>query len=75
MTVFDFLESPIGVQLVHAVIVLILAIAAWFSYMAKRQSDQNAKLLNGHLQAHVDAQVAAQTADEPGHTGGPPNHT
>lgn len=62
-------------QLVHAVIVLILAIAAWFSFQAKRTSDTNQKLLNGHLQEHVNAQVAAQTAGELGHSGGPPNHT
>lgn len=52
MTVFDFLESPIGVQLVHAIIVMLLAVTGWVSYKTKKQSESNAKALDGHLDSH-----------------------
>lgn len=52
MTVYDFLESPLGVQLVHAVIVLLLAVTGWVSYKTKKQSESNAKALDGHIESH-----------------------
>lgn len=53
VTVWDFLATPGGVELEHALITLIVAVAAWFSYMAHRQSSNNAKALNSHLEQHV----------------------
>lgn len=53
VTIWDFLATPGGVEFEHAVITLIVAVAAWFSYMAHRQSSSNAKALNSHLEQHV----------------------
>lgn len=70
MTIFDYLASPIGIDVQHAVIVLILAVAAYISYLAKRQSTANSKLLNAHLTEHINAAleerpVGTLTPEEP----------
>lgn len=49
-----FLQTPEGVELTHAVIALLVAIAAVLSAYAARISHTNRKLLDGHLQAHLD---------------------
>lgn len=53
MTFFDWLASPGGVQLEHAVVILLLSAAAWFAKMARDQSRDNARLLNGHIEEHA----------------------
>lgn len=53
MTIFDWLASPIGVELEHAVIVLILAVSGWITFRTHKQSKENAQLLNGHLEQHM----------------------
>lgn len=62
MGFFDWLESPGGLQFTHAIIVLVLAYAAYVSSLAHQQSRKNAKLLNGHLEQHImDAAQGANT--------------
>lgn len=63
MTIFDYLASPIGIDVQHALIVLVLALAAYLSYLAKRQSSTNTKLLNDHLEEHV---MLASSKTDPG---------
>lgn len=53
MTFLDWLASPIGVEAQHAVIALVLAVAAYISYLARRQAKHNEQLLNGHIDQHV----------------------
>jgi hypothetical protein len=52
VTLFDYLLTPIGMELTHAVIVLIVAAAALMSYAAHRVSSKNQEMLNGHLEEH-----------------------
>lgn len=74
MTLFDWLMSPTGQELQHALIVLILAGSAYVTYLAKRQADSNAKLLNGHLEAHMSGnspQNDVVSPTEPAHLAEP----
>jgi hypothetical protein len=50
---FAFLESPEGIELTHAVIILLLAIASYITWLTKRRTDENAKQLNSHLEQHI----------------------
>jgi hypothetical protein len=50
---FEFLESPEGIELTHAVIILLLAIASYITWLTKRRTDENAKQLNSHLEQHI----------------------
>lgn len=52
--VLAWLSVPPGAGLVRAVSVLLTAAAAYLAYLAKRQSEQNAKMLNGHMESHVE---------------------
>lgn len=53
MGFFDWLSSPHGIEVEHAVIVLLLAVAGYFSALAKRAATQNRELLNSHLEMHI----------------------
>lgn len=67
MNVFDWLASPTGVELQHAIIGLILALTAYLSFLARRQAKSNEQLLNGHLEQHMlnDVLVAQPHAPVP----------
>lgn len=52
MTVFDWLVSPGGQEFTHAAVILIVAIAGYFSYRAHATSTETKKQLNGHLADH-----------------------
>lgn len=65
MGAFDWLITPAGVQLTHAVIVLLVAVAAYIGALAKRQSSENAKLLNSHIEQHV-MDAASHANENPG---------
>ena len=54
MTLFDWLSTPPGLGIVNAFTLLIVAIAAYISYLARSQSAKNEKLIDGHIQQHVD---------------------
>lgn len=64
MTVWDWLNSPTGIDLVHALIVLIAAVSAYVSYLAKRETAQSKKLLNSHLEQHVLDAVEKKSVDK-----------
>lgn len=51
--IWDFLVSPTGQELTHAIVVLVLAIAAWFTYLAHRYARDNAEKLDDHISQHV----------------------
>lgn len=52
MNVFDWLLSPGGIEISHAVVVIALSLNAWISWRVKRQSEENGRLLDGHLDSH-----------------------
>ncbi len=54
MTFWDYLSSPSGDSLEHALILLVLAVAGYFSYLARRDVRENRKMLNSHLEEHVN---------------------
>lgn len=66
MTFYDWLVSPSGVELTHAIILLVTAVAAYVSFLAHRQSSQNAEMLNSHLEKHI-ADATASRSDDPDH--------
>lgn len=53
MTFFDWLMSPAGQDLQHAVIALLVAGAAYLSYLAHNQAKSNAAQLGDHLEEHA----------------------
>ncbi len=73
MDFWTWLASPIGVEAQHAVIGLVLALSAYLSYLAHRQSKANQQLLDGHLEQHMlndvllrdDAPAPPQTPPQP----------
>lgn len=52
MNVFDWLLSPSGIEVSHALVVIALSVNGLLTWLTKRQSEQNAKLLDGHLESH-----------------------
>lgn len=61
MTFWDWLASPDGIRVEHAVIVLVLAISGYLSYLTKRATEKNRQLLNSHLEQHVLEAVEKQS--------------
>lgn len=53
MNTITFLLSPEGQQLTHAVVLVLVALAAYLSAKAREQASENAKKLDGHLAEHV----------------------
>ena len=62
---YEWAISPSGIELTHAAVLLLTAAAAYLSYLSRRRSSENAKLLNGHLQQHV-MDAAAKDSEHPG---------
>lgn len=66
MSLVDYLTSPIGIELTHAIILLLVAVAAYISYRARVYAKQNAQLLNSHLEEHIrSAAGEKQPSDAP----------
>jgi len=63
--VWDWLATPDGVRMEHALIILLLALAGYFARSAREQSGKNARMLNGHLEAHLMADDAREEAPPP----------
>lgn len=53
MTLIEWLSSPLGQDLVHAIIGLLVAAAAYLSYLAHRRARVNTTLLEEHLDEHA----------------------
>lgn len=53
MTVWDWLLTPQGQSIAHAVEVLFLALTAFLSAWTTRVTRQNQKMLNSHLADHT----------------------
>lgn len=51
-----WLVSPIGVEFSHAVIVLMLAIAAYLSYLAHRTASETGDKIDAHVAKHAETQ-------------------
>lgn len=60
MSPWDWLASPIGVDLVHAVIVLLLAAAGWLTYLTHRGIQNNGDQLVEHLRQHQVADLESK---------------
>ena len=52
MTVWEWLTSPIGIELTHAVILVLLALAGFLNYLAHRKANEVQSELSGHLADH-----------------------
>ena len=66
MTLFDWLASPVGIDLTHAVIVLILAVASWVTYRTHRVTKANADRLDNHIAEHrADVAHTTDCGDPP----------
>lgn len=63
MGLFDWLITPGGIELEHAIIVLLVAVAGYFARSARQRSSENAKLLNHHLEQHVMDAASAGHSD------------
>jgi hypothetical protein len=72
--IFEFLQTPIGIELTHAVIGLLVAITLFVTYEARERAKAADIKMDGHLQQHVrDAEMARallEPLDDP--LGGPP---
>lgn len=73
MPIIEFLETPAGNELVHAVVLLLVAISGWISYRTHVRAIENQKLLNGHLEQHIieaaTQHVAFTPAEPPASSG------
>jgi hypothetical protein len=68
MNIWEFLVSPTGQEVTHAVVVLILAIAAYFTYLAHQYAKANTEKLDDHISQHVvDAFTTGSRSDPPTH--------
>jgi len=52
----QFLASPIGVEFAHALIVLMLAIAAYLSFLAHKTASETGDKIDAHVAGHVTTQ-------------------
>jgi hypothetical protein len=52
-TTIEFLSTPLGIELLHAIILLILAIAGYLTYLTKRSADAASSKLDQHLLEHA----------------------
>jgi hypothetical protein len=62
VTIFDFLVTPIGQDLVHAVIALLIALAGALTWLTRRDVHQTHRLLRGHLEEHSKPAPATTTS-------------
>lgn len=53
MTLVDFLATPDGGLLLHALIGLIVALTAYVSYLTRRQTKENHVALRDHMAEHA----------------------
>jgi hypothetical protein len=68
MTIWDFLISPTGQEVTHAIVVLVLAVAAYFTYLAHRYAKENTEKLDDHISQHlVDAFTTGSRSEPPEH--------
>ena len=52
----DYLVSPSGQELTHAVVVLLVAVGGYLTYLAHRQTKENSEKIDNHIAQHeVDA--------------------
>lgn len=60
MTFFDWLVTPDGMLIVHATTGLLVAIAAYLSYLSRRQLVANSRKLDEHITEHVMTPTLAE---------------
>lgn len=58
MEPFAWLATPVGIEFTHAVIGVLIALAAYLSYLSHRAVKQTQQLLDGHLEAHIKEEAA-----------------
>lgn len=63
MTFFDWISSPLGQDAQRAIIALIVALAAYLSYLARQQAAKNAELLDKHINGHPPQGVSQRQID------------
>lgn len=60
MTLFDWLSTPAGLELSHAVTLVLLAVAAWISWRTHQTATANTQKLDNHIAEH-SADIAHTT--------------
>ena len=55
---FDWLATPAGAELAHAVVLLISAFAAILAARAGRRATEARDLMDGHLEAHLASAIS-----------------
>lgn len=69
----NWLSTPGGSELLHALTLLITAIAAYVGYRAHETASSNAKMLNHHLDQHIlDAANRNTPIEQTSHIDTPP---
>jgi hypothetical protein len=72
--IFEFLQTPIGIEVAHAIIGLLVALTLYITYLAHERAKAADLKMDGHLHQHVrDAEMARallEPLDDP--LGGPP---
>jgi hypothetical protein len=61
---FDWLASPAGIEATHAVVLLITASAGILAARARAVGKQNQRMLNAHMDAHVQQALDAAGRSE-----------
>jgi len=61
--IWSWLTTPAGIEVTHAAVLLVTALAAWLAADARRISKDNAKKLDGHL-AELTATVSEATTKD-----------
>jgi hypothetical protein len=56
-----WLSTPTGIEFTHAVIALLVAIAAYLTYATHQSQKTTRQLLDGHLDDHVAMQSILET--------------
>lgn len=65
-TLAHFLDSPLGSELIHAIIILTLAVAGYLNYLAQRSARRNGQVMNRHLEQHLsERSTPLPTIDSP----------
>jgi hypothetical protein len=65
----DWLTTPEGIELTHAVIVVLMAIGGYLTWLTRRNVQTNAERLNDHLEQHViDAAHTTSSVVDTEHT-------
>lgn len=65
-TIFDWLATPGGIELEHAVIILILAVAGYLTAKSHSVINDVSQKVDDHMEQHVMDRLASETTGSSG---------